>query len=160
MNCKCGSGMELQWVCETCGERKASEGALAPGYQTAQEKAGGGGIGGSERDSVTPKVKEPLQGTTDANPASLTGDDARAAALRSPGPLTRTQAFREVALGIYVGEPCTICGVTLTRKDLDTAVWNPTDKGRCSHKGCWDESGKAQGASSSGGKPPARGGGL
>ena len=40
-----------------------------------------------------------------------------------------------IALSMYVGDPCQLCGQSLTREDLKTAIWAGSAP---AHKECWD----------------------
>lgn len=47
----------------------------------------------------------------------------------------------KVALSMYVGEPCRICGVLLTWETIREAVWAGYSKdsaARAAHKECWE----------------------
>ncbi len=51
--------------------------------------------------------------------------------------------FSSVALGMYVGEPCRICGVALTKQDVeDGAVfvgYSQDNAARAAHRECWNK---------------------
>ena len=58
--------------------------------------------------------------------------------------------FTDIALGMYVGEPCRICGLLLTVIDVkDGAVfagYSKDNKSRAAHKICWDNAVEVVGA--------------
>jgi hypothetical protein len=46
----------------------------------------------------------------------------------------------EVALSMYIGETCIFCLRQFeTLEDVKGSVWAPWEKGRISHKPCWNE---------------------
>lgn len=51
------------------------------------------------------------------------------------------ESMRELALSMYVNEPCRICGKMITRADLEDgavfAGYSKDDTGRSAHKECW-----------------------
>ena len=52
------------------------------------------------------------------------------------------EAFRDMALSMYLGEECQGCGkVYETLEELKDTVWWPWEKGRIGCKGCFDKSG-------------------
>ena len=50
--------------------------------------------------------------------------------------------FRDLALAMYSGEPCRICGHNLTLDDIKAgAIWagySKDHRSRVAHKSCWD----------------------
>lgn len=53
----------------------------------------------------------------------------------------KTLAYR-IALGMYAGEPCRICGEPITTSDIHDAVYagySADNKARVAHKACWDK---------------------
>ena len=56
-------------------------------------------------------------------------------------PDAETQAYR-IALGMYAGEPCRICGELITRDDLRDLVYagySADSKARSAHAACWEK---------------------
>ena len=51
--------------------------------------------------------------------------------------------FRRIAIGMYVGEPCRICGIALTREDIEAEAvfvgYSQDNTSRAAHKACWDK---------------------
>jgi len=53
---------------------------------------------------------------------------------------SKTKAFAKMALSMYEGEPCRVCGQTIT--DASKAVYagySLGDKARSAHEHCWDK---------------------
>ncbi len=50
--------------------------------------------------------------------------------------------LRNVAVGMYVDEPCQICGERLTMEDIERDAvfvgYTSDNTSRAAHKGCWD----------------------
>lgn len=45
-----------------------------------------------------------------------------------------------MAMSMYIGEPCRICGVPIAAKDVSDIVWvgySRDHKSRCAHSNCW-----------------------
>ena len=55
--------------------------------------------------------------------------------------ITKEQALN-LALAMYVHEPCRICGEWFTRDTVHDAVWagySKNEKARAAHKSCWEK---------------------
>jgi hypothetical protein len=54
--------------------------------------------------------------------------------------ISRESAVR-IAMSFYAGEPCRICGKTLTMKDIEDgaiyAGYSKNNESRAAHKNCW-----------------------
>ena len=53
----------------------------------------------------------------------------------------RNRLATEMVLATYIGEPCTICGVPMTRDALNESRWtgyNKESTGRVCHEECWN----------------------
>jgi hypothetical protein len=51
-------------------------------------------------------------------------------------------SMTELAISFYVGEPCRICGILMTREALNDAVfagYSKCNKSRTAHKHCWTQ---------------------
>lgn len=57
--------------------------------------------------------------------------------------LIQKEAALSVAIGMYVGEPCRICGGIISVADIQAgavfAGYSKCNKSRTAHKECWDK---------------------
>lgn len=54
--------------------------------------------------------------------------------------MSEKQHLLDLAMSLYVGEPCRICGKNITQGDLQSIVWAGSSadfKARSAHEDCW-----------------------